>query len=135
MTRRESREHLFCLLFQRDFHPVDEYMSQCNIYFEENNITKEKDIKYLTDKILGLLTHLNEIDTWIEGFSKGWKLDRIGKAELSLLRIAIYEAKYDDDIPIGVAINEAIELSKKYGEDHAPTFINGILGKILNEEG
>lgn len=133
MTRRESREHLFCLLFQRDFYHPDEYMEQCNVYFEENEITDEKDKTYLTDRIIGILKHIDEIDVWIEKYSKGWALDRIGKAELALIRIGVYEINYDDDIPVGVAINEAVELSKRYGEDNAPAFINGILGKIANE--
>ncbi len=134
MTRRESREHLFCLLFQRDFYPLEEFEKQCNVYFEENRIKTELDQNYLTEKISGLIANLTQIDAWIDKYSKGWKLDRIGKAELALLRIGIYEVKYDEDIPVGVAINEAVELGKKYGEEQAPSFINGILGKVANGE-
>ncbi len=134
MTRRESRVHLFCLLFQRDFYPSEEFEKQCAVYYEENMIQAEKDKSYLTEKISGLLENLIQIDAWIVQYSKGWKLDRIGKAELALLRIGIYEVKYDEDIPVGVAINEAVELGKKYGEEQAPSFINGILGKVANGE-
>jgi N utilization substance protein B len=134
MTRRESRKHLFCLLFQRDFYPPEEFETQCNVYFEEKNIEEPSDKTYLTDKVSALLARLDEIDGWIEQYSKGWKLDRIGKAELAILRIGVYEAKCDDDIPVGVAINEAVELTKKYGGEQAPAFINGILGKIVNDD-
>ncbi|MDR1700491.1 MAG: transcription antitermination factor NusB [Lachnoclostridium sp.] len=132
MTRRESREHLFCLLFQRDFYPLDEFDRQRDVYYEENGIRNEKDRNYLTEKLSGLLENLACVDVYIGKHAKGWKIDRIGKAELALLRIGIYEMKYDEDIPVGVAINEAVELSKKYGSDQAPSFINGILGKVAN---
>ena len=79
------------------------------------------------------MSHLSEIDDLIEENAKGWKLDRIAKAELSILRVAVFEAVFDEGIPVGVAINEAVELSKEYGGDHAPSFVNGILGKIVNE--
>ena len=80
-----------------------------------------------------LLSFLPDIDGQIEANSKGWKLDRIAKAELAILRLAVFEAKYDDTIPVGVAVNEAVELAKAYGGDNAPAFVNGILGKIVNE--
>ena len=73
---------------------------------------------------------LPEIDKKIEELTVGWKKERIGKVELTILRLAIYEALYDDDVPAGVAINEAIELAKKYGGDDSPSFVNGILGKL-----
>ena len=75
-----------------------------------------------------LLSFLPDIDGQIEANSKGWKLDRIAKAELAILRLAVFEAKYDDTIPVGVAVNEAVELAKAYGGDNAPAFVNGILG-------
>lgn len=135
MTRREGREHLFCLLFQKDFHRQDELEEQIASYFEGlENTPSEKDQKEITLKLEKLIRHLEEIDTCIETYAKGWSLDRIAKAELCLLRIGVYEAKYDEDIPVGVAVNEAVELAKKYGADNAPVFINGILGKIVNEQ-
>lgn len=133
MTRRESREHLFCLLFEKSFYEADEYEEQIEIYMEEQGIPEGDDRKYLMDRLSGLFAKQDEIDAWIENVAKGWKLERIAKAELSILRIGVYESKYDDDIPVSVAINEAVELGKRYGEDSAPSFINGILGKIVNE--
>ena len=74
---------------------------------------------------------MDEIDKIIDGISEGWKLNRIGKAELAILRLAIYEIKYDDDIPEKVAINEAIELTKLYCDEEARKFINALLGKLV----
>ena len=72
-------------------------------------------------------------DAMISEHSKGWKIDRIGKEELAILRLGVYEAVFDEDIPVGVAINEAVELSKKYGAEGGAAFVNGILGEIVNE--
>ncbi len=134
MTRRESREHLFCLLFQKDFYNQTEYSETLPAYFEGlDKAVSEDGQQEIIDKLTRLISHLEEIDMLIEKYATGWTMDRIGKAELALLRIAVFEAKYEEDIPVGVAINEAVELAKIYGEDNAPAFINGILGKIVNE--
>ena len=76
------------------------------------------------------MEHLDEIDTMLKDNTEGWDLNRIGKAELAILRLAVYEIKFDDDIPTGVAINEAVELAKIYGQDQSSGFINGILAKF-----
>lgn len=134
MTRREAREHLFCLLFQKNFYKQSEFDEQITSYFEalEKPLT-EKEQKEITDKLENIIIRLDEIDAEIEKNAKGWRVSRIAKAELCLLRIGVYEAKYDEEVPVGVAVNEAVELAKKYGTDNAPSFINGILGKIVNE--
>ena len=76
---------------------------------------------------------LPEIDAALNEASKGWKTSRMGKVELSILRLAVYELRYDDDVPGKVAINEAVELAKKFGGSEAPAFINGVLGKLAKE--
>ncbi len=132
MTRHEMREIVFSLLFQNEFYPEDEFVAQRDIYLAEQSITEEER-QEIVDKTTKLLEHLNEIDEKISENSKGWKIDRIAKAELAVLRVAVYEALYDDSVPVGVAVNEAVELAKEYGEDNGPVFVNGILGKIVNE--
>ena len=72
-----------------------------------------------------------EIDESINRVAKGWKTERMGKTDLTILRLAVYEMKYDDEIPVGVAINEAVELAKKFGSDDSPAFVNGILAKLV----
>lgn len=132
MTRREVREQLFILLFQREFYGGGPFEEQKETYF----LTKEfgeKDRAYISEKLEKIVDRQVEIDSTISEHSIGWKIDRIGKEELAILRLAVYEAVFDDDIPVGVAVNEAVELGKKYGAEGGAAFINGILGNIVNE--
>ncbi len=131
MTRREIREQMFVLLFQHEFYKKD-FEEQFETYLQ-NHEFEEKDEAYISERLAKVLEVLPDIDTKISEHSKGWKLDRIGKEELAILRLSLYEALYDDDIPVGVAINEAVELGKKYGADGGAAFINGMLGNIVNE--
>jgi N utilization substance protein B len=130
MSRREVRENLFRMLFLKDFHEETELKEQIDLYFELMEEPKEKDHIYLNDRFNLILDKLNEIDEMIETASSGWRLNRMGKVDLTILRLATFELKFDDEIPTGVAINEAVEIAKKFGEDNSPSFINGILGKI-----
>ena len=132
MTRREMREYLFCLVFQNEFYSAGEFAEQRDNYLQEKEL-KEKERQEILDKLEALIQKLPEIDEKIFAHSRGWKIDRIAKAELALLRLAIYESLYDDSVPVGVAVNEAVELAKQYGEDNGSAFVNGILGKIVNE--
>lgn len=129
MRRSEIREHVFKLLFRVEFHDAAELAEQDKLYFEPLELAPEHR-KLISDRTRLIEDKLPEIDKKIEELSVGWKKERIGKVELTILRLAIYEALYDDDVPAGVAINEAIELAKKYGGDDSPSFVNGILGKL-----
>lgn len=132
MTRHEMRECIFCLLFQNEFYGSEAFSEQMDNFLQEKELT-EKDETEIREKIGKLIDKLPTIDEIIAANAKGWKLDRIAKAELAIMRLAIYEAQYDEEVPVGVAINEAVELAKTYGEDNGPAFVNGILGKIVNE--
>ena len=129
MRRSEIREHVIKLLFRVEFHDAAELAEQDKLYFEPLELTPEHR-KLISDRTRLIEDKLPEIDKKIEELTVGWKKERIGKVELTILRLAIYEALYDDDVPAGVAINEAIELAKKYGGDDSPSFVNGILGKL-----
>lgn len=131
MTRREAREHLFRMLFRKDFYNEDDLNEQVELYFSLMREPEEKEVEELTNRFHLILDKLDEIDSMIEGAASGWKLNRLGKVELTLLRIATYEIRFDDTIPTPVAINEAVEIAKKFGEDNSPGFINGILAKIV----
>jgi N utilization substance protein B len=110
------------------FHETEEMGEQEKEYISDlDEPQKEKDIEYIKAKSSAIIDKLDEIDKLIEDASKGWSVKRIGRAELAILRVAVYEIKFDDDIPYKVAVNEAIELSKKYCEPEAGAFINGIL--------
>ena len=131
MTRREAREHLFRMLFRKDFYNEDDLNEQVELYFSLMREPEENEVEELTNRFHLISDKLDEIDSMIEGAASGWKLNRLGKVELTLLRIATYEIRFDDTIPTPVAINEAVEIAKKFGEDNSPGFINGILAKIV----
>lgn len=136
MKRSELRENIFKLLFRVEFNEKEEMKEQVNLYFEDlplegEKVISEKDQKYIQNKYQAIVEKLPDIDKEIEEVSDGWQLSRMGKVELTIIRLALYEIRYDEDVPTGVAINEAVELAKKFGGDDAPSFINGILAKMV----
>lgn len=130
MTRVQIRENTFKLLFCKEFHDVDEMDEQCRLYFDEIENITEEDKEYITERVNSIVEKTDEIDKKINDVSVGWSIDRMGKVELTILRLAYYEMEYDEEVPKKVAIDQAIELGKKYGSDSAPGFINGILAKL-----
>lgn len=143
MTRRQLRESIFKLLFRIEFVSREECMEQQEIQMEELTQmnreeedmlpeANEKEAAQMQEKLEDIFSHLDEIDTIIAAHSEGWNLNRIGKAELSILRLAVYEMKWDDTIPEKVAINEAVELAKTYCSEEAKGFVNAILGKMAS---
>ena len=134
MKRRELREHIFELLFRVEFNSPEEMQEQVRLFFENLGEIEDKDRDYIKQKYAHIIEKLPEIDALLGEAAEGWKVSRMGKADLTILRRAVYEMKYDEDVPVGVAVNEAVELSKKFGGDESPVFINGILGKIGKAE-
>ena len=130
MRRSEIREHVFKLLFRVEFHDAADLDEQDKLYFEPLTLTPEHQ-QLITERTKKIEEKLPEIDCKIEELCVGWKKERIGKVELTIIRLAVYEALFDDDVPVNVAINEAVELAKKYGGDVSPSFVNGILGKLV----
>ena len=131
MSRRELREQIFKMLFRIEFHEGMEMEEQMRLFLEEEEEISKEDSEYIRNKYENIVEHLEEIDASINEKAKGWKTCRMAKGELSLIRLAVYEIQYDEDIPAGVAINEAVELAKKYGADSSPAFINGVLAKFV----
>ncbi len=131
MGRRELREQIFKLLFRIEFNKKEDMPEQEELFFqEEENAAGEKDEQYILKKYQDIVSKLEIIDDMINKTAKGWDTSRMGKVDLTLIRLAVYEIKYDSEIPTGVAINEAVELAKKFGQDNSPSFINGILAKF-----
>lgn len=130
MRRSEIRENIFKLVFCGDFHSQEEIPEQVDIYFKDLPEVTEEEHAYMVEKFDHIKERIDEIDEKINQVAKGWKTERMGKADLAILRLAVYEMLYDEDVPVKVAINEAVELAKKYGGDESPAFVNGILGKI-----
>lgn len=132
MTRSEMREHVFKLIFRVPFHDKNELREQIDYYFDGLTDVNEKDYEYIKNKALLVCELSDKLDEKINSVSEGWPVDRIGKAELAIMRLAVYEMLYDDDIPVNVAINEAVELAKSYGsDDNAASFVNGVLAKLV----
>ena len=129
MSRRSARKNAFFLLFQMDFSEAAEFEQVKEIFFaEKEEPVEEADKAFILSEVEGVHEHMAEIDGLIEQSAKGWDLSRMNKVDLAILRLAVYEMKYGET-PIGVAINEAVELAKKFSSDEAPAFINGVLGK------
>lgn len=130
MSRRELRERLFKLIFRIEFNTREEMAQQVQLFLEEEDITDPKDAGQLEDKLNKVLDRLGEIDTQLNEKVTGWDTQRMGKVDLTILRLAVYELLYDEEIPTGVAINEAVELAKKFGQDSSAAFVNGVLAKF-----
>lgn len=133
MSRRELREHLFLLLFRKDFHKTEELKEQMELYLDGLEQASQKDLAYLEDKFQKVVERMDGLDEALSSVATGWRLERMGKVELTLLRLAAYEMKFDEDVPVKVAINEAVELAKKYGEDSSGGFVNGVLARVLQD--
>ena len=131
MTRREQREQIFKLLFRVEFNTIEEMPEQLRLFFEQaDEPISEEDADYISRKYEKIMEKLPEIDKLLNEKTEKWSTDRMGKAELTILRVAVYEILFDEEIPTGVAINEAVELAKKFGQDNAKAFVNGILAKF-----
>ena len=129
MSRRSARKNAFFLLFQMDFSEAAEFDQVKEVFFaEKEEPVEEGDKAFILSEVEGTREHMAEIDALIEQSAKGWDPERMNKVDLAILRLAIYEMKFGET-PVGVAINEAVELAKKFSSDEAPAFINGVLGK------
>lgn len=147
MTRSQLREHCFKMLFCADFYPAEEKEAQLQRYFEEpseDGLTPEgaeeilhdvsmsgKYEDFLKDKTEDIMRKIPELDEKIDEVAQGWKTKRMGKVDLTILRLALFEMLYDDEVPEKVAINEAVELAKKFGGSDSPAFVNGVLAKLV----
>ena len=134
MTRSALREELFKLLFRVEFNDRDELEEQLKLFLEEEEKLSEDEKEELSLKFRTIVNDLDAIDTAINLNTQGWNTDRIGKAELTIIRIAVYEINMDDKVPAGAAINEAVELAKKYGDEGAYAFVNGVLSKFVKTD-
>lgn len=143
LTRRALREEVFRVIFQNDFYEKEELMAQAERSVEDEALialldeeeekriaeTSEEERAYILEKSKEIFSHIEDIDARIEAASDSWKVSRMAKVDLSLMRLAVYEICYEK-IPKGVAINEAVELAKLYGSEQSYSFVNGVLARI-----
>ncbi len=133
MGRHEQREQLFKLLFRVEFNSLDDMPEQVRLFFEDDEIEyTEAAMEAIEVKYGKIQEKLSEIDSLLNEKAEGWNVSRMGKVELAVLRIAVFEILYDEEIPNTVAINEAIEIAKKYGQEASGGFVNAILAKFVN---
>ncbi len=137
MSRRIAREHCMKILFQMSVqNDYDISKIQEDILEETVEESLEEKQKQYINLVLGeVIAHLKELDEEIEGYSKGWRINRISKVDLAILRLALAEILYIEEVPYAVAINEAIELAKKFNSEESAAFVNGILGKYAEDKG
>ena len=133
MNRTAIREQSFKLIYSLEIQKQEDLEEAIELYEENNQIVDKKAKAYIKDAIFGIQKNKDEIIHQIEkNLKSDWKLERISKVDLAILKLAIYELKYTD-IPFKVVINEAVELAKKYGEDSSKNFVNGILASVVRE--
>jgi len=138
MSRRKAREIVLCLVFEKDYRKDQSCEKLYSDLFEdsledifEKEFLNNSDRDYIKNTFLGVFEHIEQIDDIVSGSTIGWEYSRISKISMALLRVAVYEILYAEDIPVSVAINEAVELSKRYDDPDAYTFINGVLGAVV----
>lgn len=134
MTRTALRETTFLLLFRLDFYKDADLSEQIELFFEGEDSYTEKEKQYVSEKVLAIAAHVEELDKLIGDVSVGWKPQRMNRTDLSILRLACYEIKYEDSVPTSTAINEAVELAKNYGTENSGSFVNGILAKVVKND-
>jgi transcription antitermination protein NusB len=132
-SRRGARQKAFQCLYGLDFRnvtPSDALVRSFEHFFEEGEPLPERERDFALEILRGVVEHREEIDAVISTFSQHWRLERIAKIELGILRIAVFEMIHRPDIPLKVSINEAVELSKSFGDENSRSFINGILDAV-----
>ena len=127
MSRRELREQIFKLLFRVEFNSPEDMPEQEELFFAQEDAAQGEDAGYISDKYNKICQKLPEIDRMLDEKAKGWNTARMSKVDLTILRLAVYEIKFDESVPDKVAINEAVELAKKFGQDSSSSFVNGVL--------
>lgn len=145
MTRRELREHKFRLLFSSQYYGREDGEGRLSQYFALSDYEDgfgtvqmealgEEDREVISASVRGVLDRIQELDEAIDAVAEGWTTQRMASTDLNVLRLALYEILYDEAIPVGVAVNEAVDLAKRYGGEESGSFVNGILGRCIRKE-
>lgn len=132
MGRHEQREQIFKLLFRVEFNSPEDMPEQVKLFLDDaDTVFSEKEADYITGKYEKIQGKIPELDKLINEHTEGWNTGRMGKVELTVLRVAVYEIVFDEDIPNNVAVNEAVEIAKTYGQKNSGAFVNAILAKFI----
>jgi len=136
MTRRDARRHAFALVFQMPFHEnaTVQNLAQAKKWYYDDlakaDRPKGKNAEYIDRAVWGVFDRQAQIDGVIENFLRDWDIERISRIDLAIMRLAIYEMLCEADVPVGTAVNEAVEIAKEFGTDESAAFVNGVLGNV-----
>ncbi len=133
VTRKRMRELTMKIVYEYEFYKGAELQEQVKLFLEQEEDLTDEDRQAILDRSLQIFPKIKDFDGEINENAKGWKTSRMSRVDLSIIRLALYEMEYDDEVPVKVAINEAVELAKEYGGDESPRFVNGILAKFVKE--
>ena len=134
LSRKKIRQHVCCLLYSLSFYEEEAFDDCIGRYLEEEEIGAE-DAAYIRERTLAVMERRTEYDAMIDEKSAHWKANRMARVDLAIIRLALYEMLEDDQIPVSVAINEAVQLAKRYSSDASPAFVNGVLAQFADESG
>lgn len=134
MSRRTARKHIFNIIFQMDFNKDEALENIIDTYNEEIETIEAGDMSFIKSEVSGIAEKMSAIEETVNSCANGWTMDRMNNVDAAILKIAVYEILFCDDIPDKVSANEAVELAKQYSADKAPGFINGILGKVIESK-
>lgn len=135
MSRKLAREAAMKLVYQMQINVIDSKETLDNYFENSEEQLDETDKEYITECVKGVEENKKAIDEYIERYSKGWKINRISMVDLAIMRLSIYEMLKREDVPNAASVNEAIELAKKYSGEKSSVFVNGILGRVIEEVG
>ena len=139
MNRHEVRKEVFKAVFMNEFHDASELEESVDLFLKNRDIAEEEDLannnkspedeEYIRTKVAAIAEKKDEIDEFINSNVEGWKTSRMARVDLTLIRLAVYEFKYEE-LPVGVAINEAVNLADEFGTDSSASFVNGVLARL-----
>lgn len=133
MSRRKARDNAFKCIYEMEFNKDENVVKILYNCYDENNVSDDEK-EYIEKVVNGVKSNIEEIDKIILSKLKNWSIDRIAKIDLAILRLAIYEINYMEDIPVKVSANEAVELAKTYGNNDSPSFVNGVIAKVIENK-
>ena len=133
LSRKKIRQHICCLLYSLSFYEEEAFDLCIERYLEEQEIAEASDRDYIRDKALAVMARRGQYDEMIDAKSDHWKVKRMARVDLAIIRLGLYEMLEDEDVPVSVAINEAVQLARRYSSDASPAFVNGVLAQFAGE--
>ena len=134
LSRRQLRQHVFSLVYSLEFYDDADFAVMAERYLDDNGIEDRQDREFISEEAVSVMAMREQIDRMIDQKSAHWKSKRIARVDLAIIRLAVYEMLEDDEVPVSVAINEAVRLAKKYSSETAPSFVNGVLAALVPEQ-